>query len=231
MDNAKNNDTFISSLEDLLKDRVNMAYNSSQHRIMCFPHIVHICVTHVVKQYYAGMSSREGKEDFDDDFEMDEPEDTGGAILAAERMENDFDTDSGESDEALADIPEGPPCNELQQTYQEAFRRKPLDLVRRIVRAIRSSNQRWEFLKQLISDGNKSGRFKDASGKTIKVPLLHLLLDVKTRWDSTYLMIERFLAASLVCEINFFSMSSHTADRRSIFFCHLQKTGNFQSFA
>lgn len=199
MDNAKNNDTFIASLANLLVSERDMVYDSSQHRIMCFPHIVHICVTHVLKRY---RSSRE--EPADD--EMDEHEDLGAAILAAESMEDDFDALDGSDDEELANIPEGPPSDEFEQSYDEALRRKPLELVRAIVRAIRSSSQCWEFLQQVISDGNKSGRFKDATGETTKIPLLHLLLDVKTRWDSTYLMIERFLTARSVREICLFSI-------------------------
>jgi hypothetical protein len=115
--------------------------------------------------------------------------------------EDESDTD--ESDLVLTDILEGPPYDESQQMYEEAFRRNPLDLVRRIIRRIRASNQRWEFLKQLISDGNKNRRFKDAAGNVIEVPLLQLLLDVKTCWDSTYLMIKRFLNAHPVCQIFF----------------------------
>ena len=226
MDNASNNDTFIASLEELLRRR-DTIYDSSQHRIICFPHVVHICVTHVVKQFTK--APQEEPEDFSD--AEDELEGLGDAVLAAESLEDDVD--SGESEEALVNIPEGPPCDEARQTYEQALHRKPLDLVRRIVRAIRSSNQRWEFLKQLISDGNKNGRFKDASGKTTKVPLHHLLLDVKTRWDSTFLMIKRILAARSVRKISFFHINHviSCADRRLIFFCHLPKTGSFRSFA
>ena len=144
--------------------------------------MVHICVMHVVKQFTR--SSQQGQDDAndDDDADVDKPEDLGLDIL--ESMEND------ESDLVLTDIPEGPPFNESRQTYKEAFHRKPLDLARRIICAIRASSQQWEFLKMLISDSNKNGRFKDARGNTIEVPLLQLLLDVKTHWDSMYLMIK-----------------------------------------
>ena len=200
MDNAKNNDTFIKSLEELLKQR-DVIYDSSQHRIICFPHVVHICVTHVVKQFTKS-SSQQDSDDLDD-AEMDGLEGLGGFFECAESTEVDFDTTS-DSDAALTDIPEGPPRDEFRQTYEQALCRKPLDLVRRIVRAVHSSSQRWEFLRQLITDGNKNGRFKDASGKAIKVPLLQLLLDVKTRWDSTYLMIKRFLKARPVRDTSLF---------------------------
>ena len=199
MDNATNNDTFITSLESELLRQRDIVYDSSQHCIICFPHVVHICVTHVVKGFTKAPQVEEESEDLSD--AEDELEGLGDAILAAESLEDDFD--SGESEEALLNIPEGPPCDESWQTYEQALHRKPLDLVRRIVRAIRASNQRWEFLKQLISDGNKNGRFKDASGKTTKVPLHQLLLDVKTRWDSTYIMIKRILAARSVRKIGF----------------------------
>jgi hypothetical protein len=200
MDNATNNDTFIANLEELLRRR-DIVYDSSQHRIICFPHVVHICVTHVIKQFTK--TPQEESEDFSD--ADDELEGLGDAMLAAESLEND-DFDGGESEEALTNIPEGPPGDESRQTYEQALHRKPLDLVRRIIRAIRASNQRWEFLKQVISDGNKNGRFKDSSGKTTMVPLHQLLLDVKTRWDSTYLMIKRILVARSVRKISFFTL-------------------------
>ena len=187
MDNAKNNDKFIENLEEQLKQR-DIIYDSSQHCIMCFPHVVHICVMHVIKQFTK--SSQQGPDGFDDD-ETDELVDLGEVLEAAERTEED--SDSGEED--LADVPEGPPWDESQQTYEQALRHKPLDLVRRIVHAIRASNQRWEFLRQVILDANKSGRFKDASGKPMKIPVHKLPLNVKTHWDSTYLMINRVLKA------------------------------------
>ena len=195
MDNAKNNDTFITNLGSLLNQR-EIVYDASQHRIMCFPHIVHICVTHILNQYRSRKRSNNST-----NTAVDELDDLGATILMAEQTEDD-DSDCDESEEALGDVIEGP-RDELRQTYEQALRRKPLDLVRRTVRAVRSSTQRWEFLKQVISDGNKSGRFKDASGETMNIPLLHLLLDVKTCWDSTYLMIARFLALRLVHEIFF----------------------------
>ncbi|KAK2463876.1 hypothetical protein APHAL10511_004107 [Amanita phalloides] len=162
MDNAKNNDTFIANLGNLLNQR-EIVYDASQHCIM----------------------SQKGS-DNSSNITVDELDDLGATILVAEHMEDD--SDSNESEEALGDVIEGP-RDELRQTYEQALCHKPLDLVQRTIHVIRSSSQHWEFLKQVISDGNKSRRFKDANGKTMKVPLLQPLLDIKTHWDSTYLMI------------------------------------------
>jgi hypothetical protein len=46
----------------------------------------------------------------------------------------------------------------------------------------------------VIENGNKSGWFRDPrTSAVIKVPDLELLRDVKTRWDSTFAMIERLM--------------------------------------
>lgn len=108
MDNMTNNDTFIASLESELLRQRDIVYDSSQHCIICFPHVVHICVTHVVKGFTKAPQVEEESEDLSD--AEDELEGLGDAILAAESLEDDFD--SGESEEALLNIPEGPPCDE-----------------------------------------------------------------------------------------------------------------------
>ena len=82
MDNATNNNTFIANLEELLRRR-DIVYDSSQHRIICFPHVVHICVMHVIKQFTK--TPQEESEDFSD--ADDELEGLGDAMLAAESLE------------------------------------------------------------------------------------------------------------------------------------------------
>jgi hypothetical protein len=76
-------------------------------------------------------------------------------------------------------------CLPRLQTIENAVKRDPVALGRNIVRLLRSSGQRRETFDQLIRDGNKSGWFET------KVPELQLLRDVKTRWDSVYLMLRR----------------------------------------
>jgi hypothetical protein len=49
LDNAENNATFMQELGDLLEDR-GITYDSTDSRIMCFPHIINICVQHVIEK-------------------------------------------------------------------------------------------------------------------------------------------------------------------------------------
>ena len=69
------------------------------------------------------------------------------------------------------------------------------DGARRVVQFLRSSDQRREGLRKFIEDGNSRGWFtgKDDDGKRIvlHIPQLELLRDVKMRWDSVYMMLER----------------------------------------
>ena len=81
------------------------------------------------------------------------------------------------------------------QAWVEGIKRDPLRRARRVIRLLRSSDEhRRGFLKS-IQNGNEHGWFdtKDKDGKRIAgdVPELQLLRDVKTRWDSVYMMLVR----------------------------------------
>jgi hypothetical protein len=82
------------------------------------------------------------------------------------------------------------------------IKRDPLKRARRIIRLLRSSDQRREGFRKFIRDGNERQWFfeKTESGKRrpVQVPLLQLLRDVKTRWDSVYMMLQRLRLLRLV---------------------------------
>lgn len=75
--------------------------------------------------------------------------------------------------------------------YVEAVRDGPIAHGRDIVRAIRSSGQRRANFKQAIISGNEQEWFVDEETGIVKLPVVELLRDVKTRWDSSYYMINR----------------------------------------
>jgi hypothetical protein len=77
------------------------------------------------------------------------------------------------------------------QTFEDAIMRDPIALGCVVVRKVRSSGQRREHFKSIIIKGNSRAHFTLPDGRVITVPLLQLLRDVKTRWDSIYYMINR----------------------------------------
>ncbi|KIM54018.1 hypothetical protein SCLCIDRAFT_31420 [Scleroderma citrinum Foug A] len=75
--------------------------------------------------------------------------------------------------------------------YIEALQRDPIALGRDIVWIIRSSSLRREGFCNTIVTGNQMSWFTNEEGEPIQLPILELLHDVKTRWDSIYYMINR----------------------------------------
>lgn len=75
--------------------------------------------------------------------------------------------------------------NPDEETFEMALARDPISLARSIIRSIRASGKRREMFDTLIKDGNEKGWYGCI------VPLLQLLQDVKTRWDSVFYMIQR----------------------------------------
>jgi hypothetical protein len=71
--------------------------------------------------------------------------------------------------------------------------------LRVLIRSIRASDQRQTAFKDIITAGNTYGWWRadsDASGqggKTVQITPKQLILDVRTRWSSTYLMLRRAL--------------------------------------
>ena len=93
------------------------------------------------------------------------------------------------TDPSLADeqaefhiAPLGP--EDTEQSYEEAVEHNPIALCHCTVQAVRASGQRHDHFQEIICTGNAKGWFK--------VSELQLLHDIKTRWDSIFLMIHRF---------------------------------------
>src|SRR5713226_4581775 len=63
---------------------------------------------------------------------------------------------------------------------------------RDVVRVIRGSGTRRDAFNEVITNGNDKGWFKTGQPlAVVKIKALQLLRDVRTRWDSTYLMLNR----------------------------------------
>lgn len=129
-------------------------------------------------------SSDEGS----DDGNLDKGLDDGGSDKGSEDSE-DADIDDIE----LADSFDDQGDEELEKWFA-AIRRDPLKRARRLVTFLHSSGQRKEGLSDVIKKGNASHQFIGVdNGKhiVITVPQRELLKDVRTRWDSVFLMLQR----------------------------------------
>lgn len=150
LDNASNNDTAMHHLAKLLQDR-DIPFDPVDRRIRCFPHVINICVKHVIDDYARG--------NYDD------------------VAESWVDLESGKTT--------------TKADYLEALRHDPVALGRSIVRVIRASGLRRRAFRESIKQANVEQWFKDPSGAVIIMPVVELLRDVDTRWDSVYFMINR----------------------------------------
>ena len=94
-----------------------------------------------------------------------------------------------------------PPQVLAEQTNDEACARDPIALCRCTVHASRASGKRWDHFHEIIHNGNAKGWFKlpENPDKTIQLPDMQLLHDIRTCWDSVYQMICCFRELWLVC--------------------------------
>lgn len=174
-------------------------FNALKNRIRCYAHIINICSSHII----ASLTSTAKR--YLSDLEV--PLDSNLATR------NDSDNDSDDDDSDVDDSDDGdadpdhvvakltlPECykdkgNPKLRRWFAGIQRDPLRRARRVVRLLRSSDLRREGFQDFIRDGNERGWFvgkdKDGNRTTIHVPQLELLRDVKTRWDSVYMMLQR----------------------------------------
>lgn len=159
----------MQGISTLLKTR-NMQYDASEHRISCMPHVINICVQHILKS--VGGAAQD-PDDSDDEEEDGKPEEDN------ESEDDDFEV-----------VPD--PSRWGSQTYDQAAAGNPLKRLRTLIRTIRSSGQRRRAFQRCIAVGNAEGHFPNPEGDgMLSLPELELLRDVSTRWDSSYRMIDR----------------------------------------
>ena len=193
----------MRELEGLLK-RHDKNFNHLNNRIRCYPHIINICSSHIIAS-----STRISKQF----LEALRSESDGGVVYSNIDDDNDNhgdnidDSDDNNNDSGLfsglTDIPDFT-LNEGQldvlddnaRALYVGLTRDPIKCARRVVRILRSSDQRKQAFKDVIKTGNEGCLFitiKDKNVIVAVVPDLEPLCNVKTRWDSVYHMIERLL--------------------------------------
>lgn len=91
-----------------------------------------------------------------------------------------------------------------KDAYIEAVRHDPISLGRDIVQVIRASSLRRESFHATLTTGNQMNWFTDDDGNPATLPILELLRDVKTRWDSIYFMINRLRTLRQVSTMSLF---------------------------
>jgi hypothetical protein len=195
----------MQELKELLAKRelANvLKFNPLRNRVRCYAHIINICSSHVVASFTSVPKSYL--------TDLNVPLDADCEVYDASNcddqshLSDDDDDDLDPNDQADYTF-NLPGCylslnnsNSKQREWAETIKRDPLRRARRVIRILRSSDDHRLGLSKLIEDGNKSGLFTTIDPHTkgdrrvpAQVPNLQLLRDVKTRWDSVYLMLRR----------------------------------------
>jgi len=200
----------MHELEDLLKCRdSDFQFDHLNNRIRCFPHIINICVSHIItsstrvsKEYLKSLRS---EDDNDLSVENDSYNNDNDNVDDDDDDNNNNNNNNNDNCNAFPqklrqDIPKlklkNFELNELSADECAWFSGMKCDPIKRalkVVRILRLSDQRKRDFKEVIKNGNKSGWFRGINSSVLVVPDLEPLRDVKTRWDSTYAMIERLV--------------------------------------
>jgi len=204
LNNASNNASAMEWIQDILTKRgiADMLSFHHQHNcVRCYAHIINICSSHVISSFTSMPKSylSQLKVPLDPDYltHCSNGLDSGNeSDLDSEDESCDSDDDDiGDQDYKLKLAR----CHNRQgkppepKAWVDTMKGDPLRRARRVIRLLRSlDNHRTKFQK-IIVDGNKLSLFmkKDSDGNQVKdnVPELQLLRDVKTRWDSVYMML------------------------------------------
>jgi len=193
-------------IQDILTKRGiadTLSFHHQRNRVRCYAHIINICSSHVISSFTSTPKSYL--------LQLKVPLDPDYLTHRSDGLDSGNESDSDSEDESCDsdDDDVGDQDYELKlarchnrqgkppkpKAWVDTMKGDPLRRARRVIRLLRSSdNHRTEFQK-IIVDGNKLSLFmkKDGDGNQVKdnVPELQLLRDVKTRWDSVYMMLLR----------------------------------------
>jgi hypothetical protein len=183
----------MRELQSLLMKRetaVAVNFDHLNHRIRCYAHIINICSSHIIAS--VTQTSKSGLSDLevpiDSNYARDSDDESGDDDI------DRFDPIHEFEESELAHFYDDEDNSTLKEWFA-GIKRDPLRRARRVIRLLRSSDQRREGFRAFIRDGNQRRWFttKNNDGKriTVQVPELQPLRDVKTRWDSVYMMLQR----------------------------------------
>src|SRR5229473_2097381 len=191
--NAKNNAVAMQELQSLLakhETAVRLDFDHLKHHVQCYTHIINICSSHIissmtsVSEWYLSnlkipadtdrMFCTEDNDDLDNgDINSDADED-----IAKLQLDGCYDA---HSDADLEEWFAGIKCD-------------PLRRARRVICLLHSLDLCKQNFHEFIQSGNEQKWFTklDDNGKcvTVQICKLQLLRDVKTRWDSVYMMLK-----------------------------------------
>lgn len=79
--------------------------------------------------------------------------------------------------------------------------------IRKIAKIVRSSPQRMELFKSMAEHIEEYNERKalEKNQRYVRKPIKNLVLDVVTRWNSVFFMLERALEFSEVCQFRCYS--------------------------
>ena len=83
---------------------------------------------------------------------------------------------------------EFPGSNTNKRTYITALRKDPAARGCDVVHIVHSSSLHHKSFKDIILDGNARKYWRDKEQNIIELPILELICEVKTHWDSRYYM-------------------------------------------
>lgn len=180
----------MQELESQLAERdTAFDFNHLKHRVRCYAHIINICSSHIIssvtsvsRRYLSDLKVPDDTDRMfyaEDDDDLDDDDINVGENIAELQLDGCYDADG----------------NTVLDEWLAGIKRDPLRRARRVIRLLRSSDQRKELFREFIRTGNERKWFTgiDDNGErvTIQIPELQPLRDVKTRWDSVYMMLER----------------------------------------
>src|SRR5258707_1637977 len=193
LDNGENNAVAMQELQSLLAKcemAVGLDFDHPKHCVLCYAHIINICSSHIissmtsVSKWYLSdlkvpadtdcMFCTEDNDDLDDsDIDLDADED-----IAELRLDGCYDA-HGDAD--------------LEEWFA-GIKHDPLRRACRVICLLCSSDLCKQNFREFIQSGNERKWFTklDDNGKHVMVQIceLQLLRDVKTRWDSVYMMLK-----------------------------------------
>jgi len=168
--------------------------------VRCYAYIINICSSHIISSFTSTPESylSQLKVAVDPDYltycsDGSDPGDVSDSDCENESCDSDDDdVDDKDYKVKLARCHD---CrgNPKPKGWVDTMKGDPLQCARRVIHLLHSSDHHRMEFRKIIVNGNEHGFFtkKDSDGNQVKgdVPELQVLRDVKTRWDSVYLML------------------------------------------